>query len=135
MQGFPAAHCRVVAVALDDKDGFVVLDTGTAEYRYLYGGTVERLNGGWRGGVDGNGGAVGWTRTEAEHELGVVAIWDEAPSGADSVRVTWRGEVREAPVRNGVYLLTWWRESYPEDDWPRVTAFRVGDRWMAPRGS
>lgn len=90
MQGFPAAHCRVLAVELDGKDGFVVLDTGPAEYRYLYGGTVERVEGGWTGGIDGNGGAAGWTLTDREREVGVVALWDEAPAGADAVRVTWR---------------------------------------------
>jgi len=28
MQGFPAGHCRVVAVSVDGDDGFVVRDTG-----------------------------------------------------------------------------------------------------------
>jgi hypothetical protein len=130
MKGFPAAHCRVLAVTLDGEDGFVVLDTGPADYRYLYGGTVKRVDGGWRGGIDSNGGAVGWTVTDPERELGVVAAWDEAPRGADAVRVAWRAEEREAPVENGVYLATWWREPSPEDEWPRVTAFRIDGRWV-----
>lgn len=132
MQGFPPAHCRVVAIEVDGKDGFVLLDTGPAEYRYLYGGTVERLAGGWRCGIDSNGGGVGWTLTDDDRDVGVVAVCGEAPSTAVAVRVEWRGESREALIQNGVYLLTWWREPYPEDDWPEITAFRIGDAWLPP---
>jgi len=131
MQGFPAAHCRVLAVAVDGDDAFVVLDTGPAQYRYLYGGTVKRIGGGWHPGIDGNGGAVGWTLTDDARELGVVAFWDEAPPGADAVRVAWGSEEREAPVRSGVYLVTWWRAPNPAGPWPRVAAFRIGGRWVA----
>jgi hypothetical protein len=132
MHGFPRAHCQVVAVEVDGKDGFVLLDTGPAEYRYLYGGTVQRLAGGWCGGIDSNGGGVRWTRTDDEGDVGVIAVCGEAPSDAVAVRVEWRGEIRETPIRNGVYLLTWWREPYPERDWPEVTAFRVGNAWLPP---
>ncbi len=134
MQGFPAAHCRVLAVAVDGDAGFVVLDTGPAEYRYLYGGTVGRVDGGWHGGIDGNGGGVGWTRTDEASALGVVALWDEAPAGADAVRAVWRQEEREAPVEHGVYLFTWWREPSPDDTLPRVVAFRIGGQWRAVGG-
>lgn len=130
MQGFPAAYCRVLAVDVDGDDGFVMLDTGPAEYRYLYGGTVKRMAGGWCGGADSNGGGVGWTLTDWDHHIGVVHLCDEAPPGADVVRVSWRGEEREVPVRNGVYLVTWWREPNSEGDMPRVTEFRVGSRWI-----
>ena len=74
MQGFPRAHCRVLAVEIDWKDGFVLVDTGPAEYRYLYGGTVEQLAGGWCGGIDSNGGGVGWTVTNDAREVGVVSV-------------------------------------------------------------
>ena len=130
MEGFPTAHCRVLAVEVDGKDGFVLLDTGPSEYRYLYGGTVERLAGGWRGGIDSNGGGIGWTLTDDARDVGVVSARGEAPDGADAVRVEWRGESRESPVRNGVYLVTWWREPWPEDDWPEVTAFRIDGDWV-----
>lgn len=135
MQGFPAAHCRVVAVSVDGDDGFVVLDTGPATYRYLYGGTVQRVAGGWRDAISSNGGAVGWTLTDEARDLGVVAIWDEAPPGADAVRAAWGAEEREAPVQDGVYLVTWWRVPYPEGPLPRVTAFRIGGRWVAAAGA
>lgn len=130
MEGFPAAHCRVLAVDLDGRDGYVVLDTGPADYRYLYGGTVHRVDGGWVGGSDSNC-AEGWTLTDRERKVGVVALSDKAPRGADAVRVAWRGEEREAPVRNGVYLVTWWREPDPKNTLPRVTDVRVGGRWVS----
>ena len=130
LEGFPPAHCRVLAVEVDGKDGFVLLDTGPAEYRYLYGGTVERLAGGWCDGIDSNGGGVGWTLTDDAREVGVVAVCGEAPHAADAVRVEWRGERREPLVRNGVYLVAWWREPSPEGDWPQVTAFRIGGDWV-----
>lgn len=133
MQGFPAAHCRVLAVELDGKDGFVVLDTGPTAYRYLYGGTVKRVEGGWTGGIDGNG-AVGWTLTDWEREVGVVALWDEAPPGAGAVRVAWQAGEREAPVRNGVYLVTWWRVPNPQGLWPLVTAFYIDGQWVPAVG-
>ena len=129
MQGFPPAHCRVIAADIDGDDGFVMLDTGPAEYRYLYGGTVKRVESGWEGGPDSNGGGIGWTITDWDQDLGVVYVCDEVPSDIDSVRVTWRGEEREVPVRNGVYLVTWWREQYPEGEWPRATSFRNRGRW------
>jgi hypothetical protein len=130
MEGFPAAYCRVLAVAVDGDDGFVMLDTGPREYRYLYGGAVKRLADGWCGLADSNGGGTGWTRTEADHDLGVVYICNEAPAHADIVRVSWRGELREVPVQNGVYLAAWWREPCPDRDWPWTTACRIDGRWI-----
>jgi hypothetical protein len=134
MGGFPAAHCRVLAIAVHGDYAFAVLDTGPAEYRYLYTGTVERDDGGWHACFDGNGGGCGWTITDMESGLGVVACRDEAPAGADAVRVAWRSEEREVPVQNGVYLVTWWDEPCPDGPFPEVVAFRVGGRWMpAPK--
>ena len=134
MVGYPPGVCRVLAVAVEGRDGFVVLDTGPAGRPYLYGGTVERVEGGWVGGSDGNGGAIGWTHTGPEEDIGVLAVWDEAPPDADMVRVAWRGKLHEAPVRNGAFLLTWFREPYPGDDsWPTVVEFRVNGRWPSRR--
>ena len=129
MAGFPAAHCRVLAVEGDGDDGFVMLDTGPSDYPYLYAGTVRRQHGGWRGGSDSHGGGVGWTLTDWDRDLGVAHLCHEAPAGADAVRVFWCGEERDVPVRNGVYLATWWREPNPEGELPRVAALRIGGRW------
>lgn len=35
---------------------------------------------------------------------------------------------RESPVRNGVYLVMWWRVPDPKDALPRVAAFRIDGR-------
>lgn len=124
MEGLPAAHCRVVASLAEGDDAFVVIDTGPAGHPYLDGATVRRVDGGWVGGSSGNG--AGWTLTEGE--LGTLHVWGEAPAGAEAVRVEWGGEVREAPVRNGVYLVAWWRVPCPEEDDPQVAGFRMGGR-------
>src|SRR5688572_7795194 len=102
MHGFPPEHCRVLAAEVNGRFGFVVLDTGPAEYRYLYGGTVEQVEGAWSSGIDGNG-TMGWTVTDSDRGVGVLAVWDEAPPGAEAVSVSWRGGAREIPVQNGVY--------------------------------
>ncbi len=127
MSGFPAAHCRVVACEVEGDDAFVLLDTGSAERPYLYGGTARREPDGWRDGTGGNG--SGWTRTDADGELGVLTLWDAAPAGADAVRVGWGGDVREVPVRSGAFLATWWRVPAPTEGGPRVVAVRIGGEW------
>jgi hypothetical protein len=129
MEGLPPEHCRVLAMQVDGKDGYVLLDTGPPEYVYLYGGTVECFDEGWCGGCDSNGGGVGWTRTDDQTDVGVVAVSGEAPPLAVAVRVDWRGERRDVPVQNGVYLVTWWREPFPDGDWPQLVAFRIDDNW------
>jgi hypothetical protein len=131
MFGFPAAYCKILAVDVDGDDGFVVLDAGPGGYRYLYSGTVKRTPDGWQGGSDSNGGGMRWSATHAEAEIGVVAVCDEAPPDADAARVEWRGEVRETPIRNGVYLVTWFREPFPESPWPRVTGFHMREGWRS----
>jgi hypothetical protein len=131
MDGFPAAHCKVLAVDVDGQDGFVVLDTGPIQYRYLYSGTVKRTSDGWQSWSDSNGGGMRWSATDLEAEIGVVAVCDEAPPDANAARVEWRREVRETPKRNGVYLVTWFREPFPEAPWPRVTAFHTSEGWRS----
>ena len=131
MHGFPPEHCRVLALELDADDGFVMLDTGPPGSPYLYGGTVKREASGWSSGIDSNGGGIGWTSTELDHDIGVVHMCGEAPEGADAVRASWRGTTRESPVRNGIVLLTWWQEKNPQRAYPRVVAYRVGGEWIA----
>jgi hypothetical protein len=101
----------------------MLLNTGSEERPYLYGGTVRRENDGWRDGTSGNG--SGWTRDE---ELGVLSFWAEAPAGADAVCLRWNGELREVPVRASAYLATWWRV-HPPEAWPEVVGFRGCGRW------
>jgi hypothetical protein len=130
MAGFPAAHCRVLASAAEGDAAYVVMDTGPVEYRYLYGGTAERVEGGWTDGTSSNGPSAGWTCTDHEGQLGVAYVYDEAPDGADRVRVAFGTELQEAEVISGIYLAVWWH--VPSDDarTPVATAFRVAGEWM-----
>jgi hypothetical protein len=131
MIGFPGQAVRVLATARDGDDAYVLLDTGPAGEPYLYGVCVNRERGGWVEGTSGNG--SGWTLTGGEDDVGTLTEWGEAPEGATRVRVVFGGEVREAPVANGVYLLAWWRVPCPTDDFPRVDAFQIDGRWVAER--
>lgn len=47
LDGFPAAHRRVAACAVDGDHAYVLLDTGPAGCPYLYGASVTREEGGW----------------------------------------------------------------------------------------
>lgn len=129
LDGFPAAHARVVACATAGDDAYVLLDTGPAEQPYLYGSCLTRDDDGWREVASGNG--PGWTLTDPERELGTAVVWDEAPEGADRVRAVLHGQVWEAGVSNGVYLVAWWR--VPADHHPQIEAFRIHGRWIPER--
>ncbi len=128
MDGFPGIPCRVVASAREGDDAYVVMDTRPDGQPYLYGACAARRDGGWVEGGGGNG--PGWTLTHAEHGLGTATVWGEAPAGAVRVRATFGGDVREAPVANGVYLVAWWRVPAPVAGAPRVEAFRIHERWV-----
>jgi hypothetical protein len=130
MAGFPTANCRVLASVTEGDAAYVVMDTGPVEYRYLYGGTAERVEGGWIDGTSGNGPGAGWTRTDREGELGVAYIYDEAPEGVDRVRVAFGTELHEAAVINGIYLAAWWRVPSNDARTPVTAAFRVAGEWM-----
>jgi hypothetical protein len=128
LDGFPAAHCRVVAALADGDDAYVVLDAGPAGRPYPYGVSASRRAGGWLPGASGNG--PGWTLTDRERELGTATVWGEAPDGADRVRAALDDDLREAPVAGGVYLVAWWRVPGPAGTGPRVEAFRIRGRWV-----
>ena len=130
MDGFPGQAVRVLATARDGDDAYVLLDTGPEGHPYLYGVCASRERGGWAGGSSGNG--SGWTLT-GEEDVGTLTEWGDAPAGATRVRVVFNGEVREAPVANGAYLLAWWRVPCPTGDFPRVDAFLIDGEWVAER--
>jgi len=44
-------------------------------------------------------------------------------------RVEFQGNVIDEPVRDGAFLVVWWRVP-PPHDWPRVTAFKIDGRWI-----
>lgn len=130
LDGFPGIPCRVLASATGGDDAYVVVDTMPDGQPYLYGACVGRRDGGWVEGTSGNG--PGWTCTDDEHGLGTATAWGPAPDGAVRVRASFGGDVREAPVANGVYLVAWWRVPWA-DGFPRVEAFRIDGRWVAER--
>jgi hypothetical protein len=133
LAGFPGTPCVVVAKAVGDDAAYAVVDVGQPGRPYLYGVSVEREEGGWVEGSSGNG--PGWTLTDREGALGTATVWGEAPEGTTRVRASHRGDVREAPVSRGVYLVAWWRVPDPsDDDHPRVEAFQIDGRWV-PRSS
>ena len=131
MAGFPPEHCRVLASVTEGDAAFVVLDTGPAEYRYLYGGTAERVEGGWADGINSNGPSAGWTLTDRERELDVAYTYAEAPDGADRARVACGAEFQEPAVINGIYLAAWWGVRSDDARTPVTLAFRIAGVWVA----
>jgi hypothetical protein len=124
LDGFPPGT-RVVASAAEGDDAYVLLDTGTDGHAYLYGACVRREGDGWIEGSSGNG--PGWSVTDGD--LGTATVWgDDAPAGADLVRASCGGDTREAPVRDGIYFIAWWRVPHTAD--ARVDAFRVAGEWI-----
>jgi hypothetical protein len=134
MAGFPSAHCRVIASRVDGRNAYVLLNTGTRERPYLYGGTCVLRDGHWHDGNSGNGG--GWSPTDDEGALGIWSVWGEAPANADMVRVEFNCETSEHPVLDGAYLVVWFNQPFGDGLsglQPRVTAFRTDGAWMESR--
>jgi len=130
MNGFPPKHCRVIASRIQGDDAYVLLNTGSDGHPYLYGANCSRRNGRWFEGGSSNG--PGWSQTGDNPDVGTLSVWDEAPGGAEYVRVTFQGGLIDEPVKEGAYLLVWWRVPFPET-WPRVVAFQVNGRWVSSR--
>jgi hypothetical protein len=124
---FDPRFCRIVATREQGDDAVVLFDTGPAGQPYLYEVHYHRREDRWSEGTSGNG--WGWTAVGPEGELGTVTVWDEAPAGADKVRVEFEGELREEPVSLGAFLAVWWRVPWREHPWPRVLAFRIDGAW------
>lgn len=128
MFGFPERYCRVVASAVNGDDAFVLLDTGSDGRSYLYGVQCRRSNGQWFDAGSSN--ASGWWQCGSDPERGALAFYDEAPEGADVVRVVFSDAVNEVLVRAGAYLAVWWNtECPPLEAWPRVVEVHVGGEW------
>jgi hypothetical protein len=126
--GFPAGAVRVVASRTHGDDAYVLLDTRPGGPPYLYGVHCGRGPAGWVEGSSNNAG--GWGVVDLDAGLGTLVLWDDAPPGADRVRVAYGADEREEAVERGGYLAAWWRVPCPEEDWPRAIAFRVGGRWV-----
>lgn len=121
MAGFPPHHVRVVASRIDGDDAYVLLDTSSSDQPYLYGVNCLRETSGWREGSSGNGG--GWSLSDEKHNLGTWALWDDAPRGADFIRVEFDGVTSEHAVHDGLYFVVFFRR--PSRPAPRITGFRI----------
>ena len=129
LAGFPQEHCRVIASQLHDDEAYVLLDTGQPGQPYLYGAHCRRTNGQWIESGSSNG--PSWQAVHSNPKLGTLSYWDEAPAGADAIRISFHDEVVDAPIQNGAFLAVWWQVPYPTQ-WPRVVAVRVIGTWRSP---
>jgi hypothetical protein len=122
---FPPQCCRVIGARASGDYAYVLLDTGSIEYPYLYGVNCQRRNGRWFEGSDGN--SPSWARNR-DSDVGTQSFWGQAPVGADMVKIEFDGTVIEEPVTNGAYLAVWWNVPYSHG-WPRLVAIRIAGRW------
>lgn len=83
---FPPQHCRVIAARANGDYAYVLLDTGSIDYPYLYGVNCLRQDGRWFERCDGN--APGWARN-IDSDLGTLSFWGHSPVGADVVKIVW----------------------------------------------
>jgi hypothetical protein len=87
--------------------GYVLFDTRPGGPSYLYGVNYGRgADGRWGEGSSSNGPT--WTQHGPDVILGTQTFWDDAPAGADRVRVEFMDEICEEPVVDGSFLVVWW---------------------------
>lgn len=115
MVGFPPKYCRPIATRVNGDDAYVLLNTGSVTQPYLYGVNCRRESGRWleRGSANG----PGWEQPGHDPDVGTLSFWDDAPVGADMVRVEFDGRIVEEPVIDRAFLVVWWRVPAPQD-WP-----------------
>jgi len=132
LSDFPAGAVYVVASRANADNAYVLLDTRPNGPAYPYGIAFKREAGEWIEGASNNAG--GWF-ADGDLGLGMLAFWDEdAPAGADLVRIDFGSDIHEEPVTEGVFLSVWWRVPSPErisrvsspSEW-RVAGLKLGD--------
>jgi hypothetical protein len=131
MEGFPKAHCHVIASRTFEDDAYVLLDTGSPGQPYLYGCTCYRRDGRWFEAGSSNG--PGWEQTSHDPDVGTLSFWGDVPSGVDTVRVEFNDATWEESVRDGAYFLIWWRVP-AATEWPRIVAIRENGAWKQESG-
>ena len=104
---------RLMIVRSEGDDGYVLIDGGTENYRYLYGINCYRIGTEWFEGSSGNGG--GWSACFDDHTVGTWSVWGDAPPGATAMRIKVGDDAQEVPVVSGAYLAVWWRTPDPDD--------------------
>jgi hypothetical protein len=131
MEGFPPAHCRVVASRVSGDYAYVLLNTGSRSQPYLYGANCICEHGRWF--EQGSSNSPGWQGADDPPYLGNLSFWGDAPQGAHAVRVIFEDQTVEESVVDGAYLLVWWQVPRPSE-WPRVSAFRIDGVWTPQPG-
>jgi hypothetical protein len=125
-EGYPPGQCRVVSTRVNDDHAYVLLETGTATQKYLYGVNFKRVDGRWFEVSSAN--TPGWEQTDPDLHVGNLSIWGEAPRHADAVRAVFTDVVVEEPVRDATYLIVRW--GVPEQlAWAGRLEFRIDGRW------
>ena len=105
LDGYPRRYCYVVAARQQGDHAYVLLNTGTDNRRYLYGVNCVRQDGRWYEDGSANTGG-GWRQIGQDPAVGILSVWDDAPEGADAVRLEFAG----------------------------VTAVRIGGQWVPHHG-
>lgn len=126
MEGFPPAHCRVIASQSSGDHAYVLMDTGSPGRPYLYAANCYRKDGRWFESGSSNG--PGWQLMDDDDEVGTLTCWGDLAPGVDAVRIEFAGTVFETPAKNGAFLITWWRVPCP-DAYPRVVALWRHGGW------
>lgn len=127
LAGYSPKFSRVLASRSQGDDAYVLVDTVPGHRAYLYGVNCRRRNGRWIEGSSGN--RPGWDQTGHDPDVGTLSYWDDAPAGAEMVRVEFDGRIVDEAVSDRGFLVVWWRVPAPQT-WPRVLAFRIGERWI-----
>lgn len=103
-----SADVLALDVAPDSSWAVVLVDKGEPEQPYLLQVLCRRTAGGWEEYIPSNG--HGWFALPEGNPggVGVHTLWDDAPPGAKTVSIRWRGELHDAPVHSGYYLYVAW---------------------------
>lgn len=107
----PERYSRALACSRspDDQHAFVLLGTNEPPDLHPYLVVCHRGEDGW---VDGNSAnADMWFPTpsdDGDSDRGGLAVWNQAPEGAQSVQLRFRGVDHRIPTVDGYYLFVAW---------------------------
>ena len=129
--GIPAEYARAFAVEVspDGLHAAVLLETNTEPILYPCLVHCDMVGDEWvEGGSSGAAPpAFTWSRYAHNDERGhgVLTYVGEAPSGASSVVIRWRGQERSVPVSRGMFFIaTWDVPDRDSGDRPEIVAFQ-----------
>jgi len=109
----PPQHARVAAISEFNDYAFVVMEMNDPPWVEVEESLCHRVDDVWREEWEGGGLGAGWS---VVGESGVVTLSGEAPDDVATVRVRFRDEIRECPVRGGYFLFIEWGVSLKESE-------------------